>query len=143
MALWNRQVAFWIMLLIGLQTTPFSGGIITDCSGLESQRSLDIDKVSPSSLSLSLSYCSHLEHRTSVKRFVSLRFHNLGQPVGLLGRGISPSQAATYRNTEQTQTNIHASSGIRIHDPSVPAGVDSTRFIPRDHCHRQMLTLIG
>jgi hypothetical protein len=33
-----------------------------------------------------------LEHRASVKRFVSLQFLNLGQSVGLLGRGISPSQ---------------------------------------------------
>jgi hypothetical protein len=35
---------------------------------------------------------SHLEHRTSVKRFVSLQFLNLTQSVRLLGRGISPSQ---------------------------------------------------
>jgi hypothetical protein len=34
---------------------------------------------------------SHLEHRVSVKRFVSLRFLNLRQLVGVLGRGISPS----------------------------------------------------
>jgi hypothetical protein len=35
--------------------------------------------------------CSHLEHRASVKRFVSLQFFNLGQSVELLGRGISPT----------------------------------------------------
>lgn len=45
MALWNWKEAFPMMLLIGLQTTPFSGGIITDCSGLDSQRSLDLDKL--------------------------------------------------------------------------------------------------
>jgi hypothetical protein len=44
------------------------------------------------SLSLSLSCCSHLEHRAYVKRFVSLQFLNPGQSVGLLERGISPSQ---------------------------------------------------
>jgi hypothetical protein len=38
------------------------------------------------------SCCSHLEHRASVKRFVSIQFLNLRQSVGLLGRGISPSQ---------------------------------------------------
>jgi hypothetical protein len=31
-----------------------------------------------------------------------------------------PTQANT--NTEETQTNIYASSGIRTHDPSVSAG---------------------
>jgi hypothetical protein len=35
---------------------------------------------------------SHMKHRASVKRFVSLQFLNLRQSVGLLGRGISPSQ---------------------------------------------------
>jgi hypothetical protein len=47
------------------------------------------------------SCCSRLEHRASVKRFVSLQFLNLRQLVGLLGRGISQSQGrATYTNTE-------------------------------------------
>jgi hypothetical protein len=31
------------------------------------------------------SSCSHLEHRASVKRFISLQFLNLRHPVGLLG----------------------------------------------------------
>jgi hypothetical protein len=39
------------------------------------------------------SCCSHLEHRASVKRFISLQFLNFRQLVGLLGRGISPSQS--------------------------------------------------
>jgi hypothetical protein len=38
------------------------------------------------------SSCSYLQHITSVYRFVSLQFLNLIQSVGLLGRGISPSQ---------------------------------------------------
>jgi hypothetical protein len=33
---------------------------------------------------------SHLEHKSSVKRFVSLQFLNLRQSIRLLGRGISP-----------------------------------------------------
>jgi hypothetical protein len=32
-----------------------------------------------------------LEHKAFVKRFVSLRFSNIRQSVGLLGRGISPT----------------------------------------------------
>jgi hypothetical protein len=47
------------------------------------------------------SCCSHLEHRASVKRFVSLQFH--GQSVGLLGQGISPSQGRYLYRTTQTQ----------------------------------------
>jgi hypothetical protein len=49
------------------------------------------------------SYCSHLKHRASVKRFVSLHFLNLRTPVGLLGRRISPSQGRCLHRTTQTQ----------------------------------------
>jgi hypothetical protein len=41
---------------------------------------------------LGYSCCSHLEHRTSAKRFVSLQFLNLRYSVGLFGRLISRSQ---------------------------------------------------
>jgi hypothetical protein len=54
-----------------------------------------------------------------VKRFVSLQFLNFIQSVGLLARGMSPSQGRYV-----TQTDIHASSGIRTHDLSVRAGED-------------------
>jgi hypothetical protein len=67
--------------------------------------------------------CSHLEHRASVKRFVSLQFLNLRQSVGLLGRGISPSQGR-YVHKHRMNANIHALSGIRIHDSSVRPGED-------------------
>jgi hypothetical protein len=47
------------------------------------------------------------------------------QSVGLLGRGIRLSQGR-YLHTEQhkqnKRTDIHASSGIRTHDPNVRAG---------------------
>jgi hypothetical protein len=43
--------------------------------------------------------CSHLEHRASVKRFVSLQFPNLRQSVGLLGRRIKPSQGRYLTQT--------------------------------------------
>jgi hypothetical protein len=49
------------------------------------------DTYQPDSLSL-FPVAPTLEHRASVKRFVSLQFLNLRQSVGLLGRGISPSQ---------------------------------------------------
>jgi hypothetical protein len=54
------------------------------------------------------SYCSHLEHRASVKRFVSLQFLNLRHSVGLLGRVISPSQGRYLTRTQSThkQTSI-------------------------------------
>jgi hypothetical protein len=75
------------------------------------------------------SCCSHLKHRASVKRFVSLQFLNLRQSVGLLGRGISPSQGRYL-----TQTDIHALSEIRTHDPYVRAGRNISCFRPRGHC---------
>jgi hypothetical protein len=49
----------------------------------------------------SYSCCSHLEQRTSVKRFVSLQFLNPRQSLLSLGRGISLSQD---RHLTQTQT---------------------------------------
>jgi hypothetical protein len=62
------------------------------------------------------------------------------QSVGLLGRGISPSQDL-YLHTEQHKhrinahnTDIHASSEIRTHDPSVRASEDSSCLRPRGHC---------
>jgi hypothetical protein len=51
------------------------------------------------------------------RRFLELFRHM----VGLLGRVISPSQGLYLHRTTQhrkTHTNIHALSGIQIHDPS-------------------------
>jgi len=56
--------------------------------------------------------------------------------VGLLGRGISPTQGLYLHSTTQhrkTRTHIHASSGIRTPDPSVRALEDSTCL--RLRCH--------
>jgi hypothetical protein len=46
--------------------------------------------------------------------------------------------AATYtkQHTEQTQTDIHTSSGIRTHDPSVRSVENITCLRPRDNCGR-------
>jgi hypothetical protein len=60
--------------------------------------------------------------------------------VGLLGRGISPSQSR-YLHTEHHKhkinahnIDIHALSGIRTHDPSVSSGEDSSCLRPRGQC---------
>jgi hypothetical protein len=79
------------------------------------------------------------------------------QPIGLLGRGISPSQGL-YLYTEQHKhrinthnTDIYALSGIRIHNLSVGAGEDSSCLRSRGHydrllqlyCHKFPLELTG
>jgi hypothetical protein len=51
--------------------------------------------------------------------------------------GSAGRKAATYiqnnTNKEQTHTDIHASSGIRTHDPIVRVSEDSSFFRPRGH----------
>jgi hypothetical protein len=42
------------------------------------------------------------------------------------------------KQTEQMHTDIHASSGIRTHDPSIRAGEDVSCLRPRDHCDRRV-----
>jgi hypothetical protein len=65
------------------------------------------------------------------------------QSAGLLGRGISQSQGL-YLQTEQHKnrinahnTDIHALSGIRTHDPSVRASEDISCLRPGGHCDRR------
>jgi hypothetical protein len=62
------------------------------------------------------------------------------QSVELLRWGINPGKAATCTHrTAQTQnkgTHIHASSRIRIHDPSVWVREDSSCLRPRGNCDR-------
>jgi hypothetical protein len=68
-------------------------------------------------------------------------FYSYTQSVGLLGRGISPSQGR-YLHTEQhkhrinVHTDVHICSRIRTHDPSVRASEDSSCLRPRGHCYR-------
>jgi hypothetical protein len=65
------------------------------------------------------SCCSHLEHRASVKRFVSLHFLNLRHAVGLLGREIRPSQGCYLT---QTQNKHKETSMPRVgFEPTFPA----------------------
>jgi hypothetical protein len=69
------------------------------------------------------------------------------QSVGLYIRGISPPHGRYLHtqdsiNTEQTHTDIHASSGIRTHDPSVSAGEVISCLRPRCHSDRRMCYLL-
>jgi hypothetical protein len=57
------------------------------------------------------SCCSHLEHRASVKRFISLQFLDLRHTVELFGRVISPSQG---RYLTQTQNKHEQTSMLRV-----------------------------
>jgi hypothetical protein len=61
----------------------------------------------------------HLEHRASVKRFVSLQFLNLSHSVDFFGRVISPSQG---RYLTQTQNKHKQISMPRVgFDTTIPA----------------------
>jgi hypothetical protein len=81
------------------------------------------------------SCCSQLEHKASVKSFVSLQFLNLRQLVGLLGRGSARRKATTYHK-HRINTDIHALSGTRTHDHNVRPGEDISCLRPRGHCDR-------
>jgi hypothetical protein len=64
------------------------------------------------------------------------------QSVGLFGWGISPSQGRylhAEQHTYRINADIHAFSGIRVQDPSVRAGEDSSCLRPRGHCDRPMM----
>jgi hypothetical protein len=90
---------------------------------------------------------SHLDSRPLLLLLLLLlRFFKFLEPntksVGVLGRGISPSQGL-YLHTEQHKqrinshnTDIHALSGIRTHNPSIRESEDSLRLRPRGHCDR-------
>jgi hypothetical protein len=63
------------------------------------------------------------------------------QTVGVLGRGMSPSQGrylhiGQHKHRINACTNIRDLSGIRTHDPSVRANEDSTCLRPRGHRDR-------
>jgi hypothetical protein len=85
------------------------------------------------------SCCSHLERMASVKRFVSLQFLNFRESVGHLGWEISPMQGR-YLYKHRINANIHASSWIPTHDPSVRECEDILCLTPRGHCDRQYET---
>jgi hypothetical protein len=64
-----------------------------------------------------------------------------GQLVGLLGRGISPTQGLYLHRTTQhrkKRTHIHDPSRIRTCYPNVRAAEESTCLRPRGHWNRQV-----
>jgi hypothetical protein len=69
------------------------------------------------------------------------------QSVGLLGRAISPVArplpTQDNTNTEDTRTDIYASSGIRTHDSSVRASEDILCLILNGHCDRTNFGIVG
>jgi hypothetical protein len=71
-----------------------------------------------------------LEHRASVKRFVSLQFLNpktVGRTPWTGDQSVARQlHTQDNTNTELTQTSIHALSGIQTHDFNVRAGEDSS-----------------
>jgi hypothetical protein len=88
-------------------------------------------------VSLSLfPFSPNLQHRESVKGFVSLQFLNPKDG------GSARHKAVTYTNTEQSHTDIHTLSGIRTHDSSVRAGEDSSCRRHRSHCYRHRIVVV-
>jgi FAD synthase len=64
--------------------------------------------------------CSHLEHRASVNRFISLQL-DIRQSVGPLERGISPSQGRYLHKATQTQNKRRQTSMSRVgFEPTTP-----------------------
>jgi hypothetical protein len=78
---------------------------------------------------LSIYSCfSHLEHRASVKRFVSLQFFNLRYSVGLLGRGISPTLGHYLRKHRIETHDPSHQEGKTIHTLYLAANVTSIMY---------------
>jgi hypothetical protein len=61
------------------------------------------------------------------------------QLVWPLGPVAKPLPIQDNSNTEETQTYIHASSGIRTYDPSVWAAEDISYFRPRGRCDQHQV----
>jgi hypothetical protein len=80
---------------------------------------------------------------SSISEFYFLKFINLfRQLVVLFGWGIGPPQGLYLHKTTQnrkTRTYFHASSRIRIHDPSVRAAEESTCLRPLGHWDQRVL----
>jgi hypothetical protein len=86
------------------------------------------------------SCCSHLEHRASVKRFVSIQFPNLRQSVGPLGRVISPSQGRYPHRTTQRQNKRRQTFMLWVGiEPAFPAFEWAMTF----HALDRAATVIG
>jgi hypothetical protein len=83
------------------------------------------------------SCCSHLEHRASVKPFVSLQFLNLKQSLRFLGWDISPPQAR-YRTQTQNKYKQTAMPSMGL-QPAIPLFGREKTF----HALNRTATVIG
>jgi hypothetical protein len=79
-----------------------------------------------------------LEHKASVKRFVSHQFLNPNTVGRNPWTGDQPivRPLPTQHNTTGMNADIYASSGIRNRNPSVRAGEDSSHLRSCGHCDR-------
>jgi hypothetical protein len=85
------------------------------------------------------SCCSLLQHRASVKLFVSLQFLNVMKSIGLLGRVINPTQGCYLHRTTQTQNKFRQIfMPIVRFEPTIPAfeRANISCLRPRGHCDR-------
>jgi hypothetical protein len=73
------------------------------------------------------SWSFHMEHRASVKRFVSLQFLNLRHSIGLLGQVISPSQG---RYLTQTQNKHRHPCLVWDSNPRSQRSSERRQFMP-------------
>jgi hypothetical protein len=81
-----------------------------------------------------------LGHRTCVKRFVSLQFLDLRLSVGLLGRGISPTQGRYLRRTTQAQNKRRQTSMPSVGvEPTIPVSERAKIF----HALDRAATVVG
>jgi hypothetical protein len=81
--------------------------------------------------------CSHVDHRASVKRFVSPQCLNLRHSVGLPGRVISPSQS---RYLTQTQNKYKQASMLRVGFELVISVFERAKTV---HASDRAATVIG
>jgi hypothetical protein len=90
------------------------------------------------------SCCSFSEHRAFVTSLVSLQLPKLIQSVGLLGRGISPTQDRCLNRTTQTQNKRRETSTPWVgFEPSLPVFERAKTFHALDHCDRQKIRVIS
>jgi hypothetical protein len=138
-ATWNQYLDFGFMVWLALPLEKGQIGRPARHFVCDGAKSLCINLVTDFCWRIRVSVClysccSHFEHRAIVKHFFSLRFLNLRQLVGLLGRGISPPQGRYLHRIIQPQNK---GSAIRTYDPSVRASEHSS-WRPRGNCVRHV-----
>jgi hypothetical protein len=77
-----------------------------------------------------------LEHRASVKRFVSLQLLNLRQSIRLLGRVISPLQGRYLNRGQHKHRKTHTHTKHPCLEWDLNTRPQCSCLRPRDHCDR-------